>query len=561
MINQITTKIISFNYRKTLIKFEGFSESDWIFKKLKNNKTFYEIDLLRYISFSLPGRPDCILDVGANIGNHSVFFGKYISSKVIAFEPNKILYPILERNLARNNVDAKIYKYGLCDKETLGSMSIPLGMENNIGAGKILLNDDFGFNDEVVQLTSLDYLLTEIEKEISGRKISAIKIDVEGMEPNVLRGGLKLIRKYLPELYIEVSSPSQMQEIKSLLDLEGYIPVCAHAATPVWHFTHYSKYSFLRRFSLFLYITFEQTLSSSLHVARKLSGLARRVLNAFVLRMIETKHSISARFNIMAGITKIKRNPELIVSLTTIPERISRVHLCLDSLLCQSVRPDRIILWLSESNETGRPIISKDGLPKSLILLMKRGLEIRWTEDIRSYRKFIPTLIAHPKALIVTADDDIYYPSHWLRGLYEAYLREPEYIHCHRAHLINYDETGKPLPYREWEMMAQGFSGPSIDLFPTGVGGILYAPGHLDSEVLNKKTFLEICPKADDVWLKAMSLKAGVRCKKVAKHTFTIREVRIPNNRTLFEENVINNGNDPQIKAVIERYGVFQRGP
>jgi hypothetical protein len=165
--------------------------------------------------------------------------------------------------------------------------------------------------------------------------------------------------------------------------------------------------------------------------------------------VLETSHSISARFSRHTGVTAIKRNPELIVSLTTIPERIGTIHLCLDSLLKQSLKPDRLILWLSESNDTDRPKIDKETLPASLLRLVARGVEIRWCKDIRSYRKIIPTLLDHPDALIVTADDDIFYSTHWLRTLYDAYQIEPQYLHCHRAHLIRYAQSVEVLPYRK----------------------------------------------------------------------------------------------------------------
>jgi hypothetical protein len=262
---------------------------------------------------------------------------------------------------------------------------------------------------------------------------------------------------------------------------------------------------------------------------------------------------------VQKGVTTDKRTPELIVSLTTIPERMGTVALCLDSLLRQSLKPDRLILWLSESDESGRPVINHATLPADLLRLVPRGLEIRWCKDIRSFRKIVPSLRAHPSALIVTADDDIFYPCHWLNALYKAYQAEPQYVHCHRAHRIKYDATGAPTPYNQWQMMANRYQGPSYDLFPTGVGGVLYAPSHLHPEMLNESAFMSLCPKADDVWLKAMSLKANVKCKKVAKKTFGLIEIRIPNNRTLMSENVTLNGNDAQIKAVASQYRVFEK--
>lgn len=290
---------------------------------------------------------------------------------------------------------------------------------------------------------------------------------------------------------------------------------------------------------------------------RWLYHLPRRLYHAIRYRWLEYTHRASVAWSSALGVTTVKREPELIVSLTTIPERLGTVAWCLDSLLRQSLKPDQLILWLSESSEPGRPVINQTSLPTNLLRLVPRGLEIRWCKDIRSYRKIIPTMRAHPAALIVTADDDIFYPRCWLKTLYEAYQKEPEYVHCHRAHLMKYDAAGVAMPYQQWDMLATGYQGPSFDLFPTSGGGALYAPGHLHHEMLNDDAFMRLCPNADDVWLKAMSILANVPCKKVAPITFPLIEVRIPNNRTLCSENVTLNGNDVQIKAVADRYGVF----
>lgn len=248
-----------------------------------------------------------------------------------------------------------------------------------------------------------------------------------------------------------------------------------------------------------------------------------------------------------------KRERELIVSLTTIPERIYKVHICIDALLKQSIKPDRIILWLCIKD------FENNKLPYLLKKLTGRGLEIRWYYDLRSYLKIIPALKCFPDALIVTADDDVYYPKDWLKELYYAYKKEPEYIHCHRAHLIKYNQFGKVLPYDEWIWEAGDYVGPSLDLFPTGVGGVLYAPGHLSCEVLNEKYFLNNCQKADDVWLKSMSLLMNIACKKVRSRCFSIKNIKIKNNRSLSKYNVIMGGNDVQIESVCNNYGVYKK--
>jgi len=104
---------------------------------------------------------------------------------------------------------------------------------------------------------------------------------------------------------------------------------------------------------------------------------------------------------------------------------------------------------------------------------------------------------------------------------------------------MKYDDSGDLMPYKEWDLESPNYQGPSLDLFPTGVGGVLYAPGQLSTEVLNQEVFLSLCPKADDVWLKAMSLLKGILCKKISKKTAPFWPIRISNNYELYKDNVI----------------------
>ena len=273
---------------------------------------------------------------------------------------------------------------------------------------------------------------------------------------------------------------------------------------------------------------------------------------------LEILHETQALLLPRTGLTSIRRDQEVIVSLTTIPERIGKIHLCIETLLRQSVKPNRLILWLSESLDPTRPIVSSKALPYKLRRLQERGLDIRWCKDIRSYRKIIPTLTLFPNAIVVTADDDVFYPRHWLKQLYNAYLEEPHLIHCHRAHLMRYDSFGGLLPYLQWSLTAPGLVGPSLHLFPTGVGGVLYTRKLLHPEVFNEAAFSQLCPLADDIWLKAMSLLMGVACKKVKADPIAYVEVRIPNNVALSQSNLNHNKNDIQLRNVSSRYQVFR---
>ena len=208
-----------------------------------------------------------------------------------------------------------------------------------------------------------------------------------------------------------------------------------------------------------------------------------------------------------AGVGNAKPH-EITVSLTSFHKRIDNVHLTIESIFQQSLRPDRIILWLARD-------MDEDNLPEILTQQQRRGLEIRFMErDLGPYGKFFHTLKQHPDSLIITIDDDILYPHDMVDMLYRNWVKEPEVIHCHRAHTIGFDGNGKLLPYKQWNK-GKASTTPSLLTFPTGVGGVLYFPGCFDERILDEELFMSICPKADDIWLKAMSLKKGVLCKRV----------------------------------------------
>ena len=256
-----------------------------------------------------------------------------------------------------------------------------------------------------------------------------------------------------------------------------------------------------------IFLAFSRVIKSLCRRSRAVRSTAVGYLNKMYYELLHRKFAPS-------GETSTKRKRELIISLTTIPDRLDRVHLCIETLLRQTVKPDRILIWLSPTY-SDKSKQSEQTLPPSLIALQKRGLQIHWYSDIRSYRKIIPAIKLYPNALIVTADDDVFYPRTWLEDLYSSFLLESNVIHCHRAHLMRYDSNGTLLPYRDWNINSPTYLGPSLDLFPTGVGGVLYAPWHLSNEVLNETVFIDLCPSADDIWLKAMSLLAKTPCKKV----------------------------------------------
>ena len=112
------------------------------------------------------------------------------------------------------------------------------------------------------------------------------------------------------------------------------------------------------------------------------------------------------------GVTdEIKRETPIIVSLTSYRERFKDLPLTLYSLLNQSLKPDRIILWLDNEYE------DLTNLPYEITQFIKNGLEIRFVKDIGPYTKVIYAFKEYRNAVIVSADDDIYYTKNWLKKL------------------------------------------------------------------------------------------------------------------------------------------------
>ena len=162
----------------------------------------------------------------------------------------------------------------------------------------------------------------------------------------------------------------------------------------------------------------------------------------------------------------------MVVSLTTFPLRSGKVHLTIQSILRQSRPADRILLWLSKEE-----FPEEAQLPANLLRLKEKGLDIRFCDNIRSFKKVFYTAQEFENDVIVTADDDALYPENWLEGLWDTHEKYPGCVCCYRAHEITF-EGGRVAPYQEWYGLSPDKKGPSKALFPVGVGGVLYPAGY-----------------------------------------------------------------------------------
>lgn len=241
---------------------------------------------------------------------------------------------------------------------------------------------------------------------------------------------------------------------------------------------------------------------------------------------------------------------DVIVSLTTYPDRINIVWKTLETLFRQSVRPAKIVLVLS-SDEFPDQV-----LPRVLEKYAAEGLQIVFVNgNTRSYKKLLPALDLYPDRSIVTADDDILYPHRWLEQLVEAHRQRPTHIIGHRGTAIL--EQGKGVaPYLEWPQA--DLRTPANRVFLTGSGGILYPPKSLPDMVSDTETALRLCPTADDIWFKAMSLLVGTPLSKVSDWQGDFVTVREAQRSSLRELNVAQGRNDKQFENVMNHFSLWK---
>jgi FkbM family methyltransferase len=198
--------------------------------------TFFEIELLEHLAIRGP-RSGVFVDVGANIGNHAVFFGKFLAERLVCVEPHPDLIPVLSRNLDMNAIaGAAVLPVGAGHRAGPAYISRTKELiQKNIGATRL---EEVRPDDGVeVQTAPLDALLDGLRPGFAGRHITCVKIDVEGMELDVLRGATEILQNDRPQLVIELASREARAAVQGFLAEFGYAEIGQRFGwTPTYHF-------------------------------------------------------------------------------------------------------------------------------------------------------------------------------------------------------------------------------------------------------------------------------------------------------------------------------------
>lgn len=198
--------------------------------------------------------------------------------------------------------------------------------------------------------------------------------------------------------------------------------------------------------------------------------------------------------------------PRLIVSLTSFPARIPHIAPCLQSLVGQTGKPDRIILWLGET-QFPRGLDDVPPQIRAFSTTCGGGIEFRFTNDMRAYTKLVPALLAFPDDVIVTVDDDTIYDPSMVRLLKMAYRSAPNTIHAHAISDV-YRSHG------EWKRTSGtvGFGKIACNTklrMMLGLGGVLYPPRSLHDMATDSARFIKLSPTNDDIWFWISAVRQG----------------------------------------------------
>lgn len=237
-------------------------------------------------------------------------------------------------------------------------------------------------------------------------------------------------------------------------------------------------------------------------------------------------------------------NEDIVVTLTSYPARLNKLHLVIRALLHQKMLPKNIVLYLDNNTK------SKD-IPKSLKKLQKYNFIIKENyENLKPHNKYFYAMQEFPDKVIITVDDDLIYDENLISDLYNSYKKYPNCVSARRVHKMT-QKDNKIESYNNWLWEYKNELNPSHSLLATGCGGVLY-PAHIfPKETFNKDDIKKYCLNTDDIWLKFMELKNDI--KVVFTNSKIIHPLTIRNSQDsgLMHTNTSNeNRNDINIKLM-----------
>jgi FkbM family methyltransferase len=194
------------------LELSGF-RGDYIFEKICQNGIYYENDILEKW---LPALQDfgTILDIGANLGNHSLFWAKRRPNALIySFEPFNDSFMCLRENVEVNGLSGRIIPVNMAVGKSEGYAQVSEFDPSNLGGTTFIMSSE----PTEHQVISADSFVSQTNIE----NIAFVKIDTEGFEVLILSGMVEVLKKNKPIIWIEVSYESY-RDVKAFMSKHNY---------------------------------------------------------------------------------------------------------------------------------------------------------------------------------------------------------------------------------------------------------------------------------------------------------------------------------------------------
>ena len=227
---------------------------------------------------------------------------------------------------------------------------------------------------------------------------------------------------------------------------------------------------------------------------------------------------------------------DTVISLTTHGTRLKSAAAAIASLLVGTVRLP-VHLWLD-------PVDFHARWPETLQGLADRGLQVHESPGgFGPHTKYFGTFQQYTDRNVITVDDDVLYPRTFAQLLVDA--PSDSTVTAYRAHRLML-EDGQIAPYKKWKPVRS--AEPSILHFATGVDGVRYPKEMVQFVAARGTEFLDLAPRADDVWLNHCALRAGFPVRQVEERSANFPLVPGSQRVRLSRVN-LSGGNDVQIAA------------
>lgn len=222
-MNNDSAEIAIVDYKGLTSSLESVTSEDYIGRVLRESGRFYELEFLESLAELVrPG--ETVVDVGANIGNHTVFLARHCGCRVISYEPAPNTAATLRRNIARNMIEDQVEVRERALGSRHGAMVIDSYDVSNVGGTTLKYKVDG------------DIPVTKLDDEHFPDGIALIKVDAEGMDVDVIQGAIRIIGEFRPVVAAEAMDDGSVADLIQIMERLGYTQAGIFNATPTYLF-------------------------------------------------------------------------------------------------------------------------------------------------------------------------------------------------------------------------------------------------------------------------------------------------------------------------------------